>query len=54
MTPPAIARPAAAPGAPELGSLLAGALQVDGDSAAWTEMWVGLDSPDPSFDIVLP
>ena len=39
----------------ELGSLLAsGALQVDGDPAAWTEMLAALDSPDPSFDIVLP
>jgi hypothetical protein len=30
------------------------ALQVDGNPASWTEPLAGLDSPDPSFDIVLP
>ena len=31
-----------------------GKLQVDGDEASWTGMLAQLDSPDPSFDIVLP
>jgi alkyl sulfatase BDS1-like metallo-beta-lactamase superfamily hydrolase len=31
-----------------------GKLQVNGDEASWTDMLAQLDSPDPSFDIVLP